>query len=77
MIQELIHWLKYVGILVIIADFEVNYGTSMDLPQDPNKYVTSCLQPVTTLDYLHLRYYVTIVDEGFAAYADRREWFSS
>ena len=50
--QERHHWIKHVGICVIIANFDVDNRVSLSVPKAPDEYVTPCLQTVTPLTYL-------------------------
>ena len=36
-IQEILHWLKTVGTRVRVAEFEVNYGEGLSVPQSPDE----------------------------------------
>ena len=49
--QELINWLKLVGILISVAEFGVDYGISISFTYDLNEYDTSCLQYFTPLTH--------------------------
>ena len=31
-IQEHLHWIKFVGVCIIVADFDVNDGVSLSIP---------------------------------------------
>ena len=44
LIQERLHWIKYLGVRVSIAEFDVDDGASMSLLQSLNHYVTPCIQ---------------------------------
>ena len=68
-IQEHFHWLKHVGISVIVAKFDIDYGIDISVPQDPDEYFIPCIQTVNILTYLSLWSYESLVDEEFAVHS--------
>ena len=55
-----------VGIRVSVSKFHVDYGVSLAIQEGLNEHITSCLQPITSLLYILLRYAVSLVDEVFS-----------